>query len=217
MASLLNHESVRWGAQFRYGAIEVVRKARAGVQRVQIDECVERFPKGGRQRAQLVGQVGENAIHLSPFLGFELSDAIHCLYGRRRLDKERSTGGRGVLHDPPDDSAGLSSNGDDVSPIAHGYRGVADLVVWIEPRHDALEQSDQFALRTAQLAAHAAEQRRRLISDRPILSDRPIDASLGIGFPDETLSQVREDCARHSRPALVTQCVPRSPAGAEQR
>ncbi len=192
------------------------KRARA-CKRVQIDERVERVAECGRQRAQLVGQVSENAIHLSPFLGFELPDPIPCLDGRRRLDEERGAAGRSVLHDPPDDGAAFSSNGDDVSPVAHGHRRVADLVVRLEARHDALEQCDQFALRPAQLAPHAAKERRRFVSDRPILGDRAINASLGIDFPYESLSQVREDGARHERPTLVVQYVPRSPAGSEQR
>ena len=49
----------------------------------------------------------QNPFDLAPFLGLELSDAVPCLDGRRRLNEQRGAGRRCVLNDSADDAYAL--------------------------------------------------------------------------------------------------------------
>ena len=86
---------------------ELDREARARVQRVELDERVERREHRVAMRTQRVGELAQNALDLLELLGLELANAIAELDRRRRLDEQRAARRRRVVHDAADGAARL--------------------------------------------------------------------------------------------------------------
>ena len=168
----------RAGDERRRRAGERRREARARVQRVELDERVERRDDLVAMRTKLVGELAQNALDLLELLRLELAHPIAELHRGRRLDEQRAAGRRRVVHDAAGDDPSLAPHGNHVAAVAHRHRHVGDAMVRLEPLHLALENSNQLALRAAQLAPNAPQRGRRVVLHRAVVENRPLDARL---------------------------------------
>jgi hypothetical protein len=152
VAAVLHVEPLARRDERRGRAGECVGETCAGEQRVELDERVERRDNFVAPRAQLVGQLDQNALDLFDFIRLELAHTVAELDRRRRLDEYRRTGRRRVVHDPAGDRASAATNGNDEPAVAHRHRHVGHAMLRIEALHHAFENSNQLALRGAELA-----------------------------------------------------------------
>ena len=96
------------------------KRARAN-KRVERDERVERRDHLVAMRAELVGELAQNAFDFLDLVRLELAHPIAELHGRRRLDEQRRARRRRVVDDAAGDGLAAAPNGDDVAAVAHRH------------------------------------------------------------------------------------------------
>jgi hypothetical protein len=107
-------------------------------------------------RTNLISELQQDPLHFLAFLPLQLTNPVTSLDSRRRLDEQCSSGGRRIVHDSADRTLSTAPNRDDKATVAHCHRRVGDALVRLELGHCPLEQLDQLALRSLELAPNAS-------------------------------------------------------------
>ena len=144
-------------------------------------------------RTKLLGELRQNALDLLELFALQLANAIAGFDRGRRLDEERAAGRRCVVHDSADRALRFPAHGDDEAAIAHRHRHVGDALVRLELGHRALEELDELALRSLELAADVAQRRRRVVAHLSVVVDRALDRVFSRFVGDESARSVRRE------------------------
>ena len=123
------------------------------------------------------GELGKNPVDLSQLFRLELANSVSRFDCRGRLDEKCSSlcsRCRARFRQRP--SATFAANRNDEASVANAHRHVGNLKSRLEPCDDSLEHAHDLALRTAHLATHAAQRRRRFIAHVALVVDRSLEA-----------------------------------------
>ncbi len=97
-----------------------------GVQRVEVDQRVERAPQRIALRSDLGRELSEHAADLPLLLPLQVTHFVHQPDRYRGFHEDRRARLGLVVHDAADLALPFPSHGDDVAPLSDRHRAVRD-------------------------------------------------------------------------------------------
>ena len=121
------------------------------------------------------------------------------------------------MHDSADGALRFASHRDDEAAISNRDRHVGDALVRFQLRHRTLQQLDQLALGSFELAPDFFQRRGGVIVDLAILIDRALNGVLDRPVAGERVDLSGKDSSHYRRYLLAAQRFAGYPRATEQR
>ena len=216
VASVVNRPSIARQAEQRRYAIVRNRECSARMQRVELHQGLQRAFKAVAQWPNLLRQLREDALHLFALLDLHLTDTVSKLHRSWRLDEERASGRRGVVHNSVHRAPTFAPHGNHISAVAHRDRHVGYTIRFVQFRHLLLQQSNQLSFRSAQVAAQLAQRRRCVVLHGRVVRDALVDRRFDGSILYQSVDKREEHGARGCRTLFVAERLARAARGTEQ-
>ena len=155
-----------------------IRQIRLGEYQAQLREVLIAADDAVRELARVGGKLKEDALDLLLLFPLEDADIIVRLHDAHRLDKDRLTARRAVVHQSGDVVAALGLDGHDVPAVALGDDGVLKIFDVLGAVDDLIQHLARLGRRGADFAADVGQRGTRLIRDLILADDRRGDALL---------------------------------------
>ncbi len=169
------------------------RVATPGEERVEVDQSQEGLLQLRRPRPQRIGQLAQNPLHLAGLGDVQLTQPVHRLDRRGRLDEQRGAAGRLVVYDPAHLGAPFATYRDAVALGADRHRGVGYRDALGQAGDDRLELTHQFGAGRADRASQPLQLGRRpVVQALALLIERRLQAFLQRLVRQQTRRQLRQ-------------------------